>query len=63
MAHNHTNTDGHGNSMTELAQWDRFGENKTNPTSKLSIYYASPYRVIQCKNKETKGQGQKVPFL
>ena len=28
MAQTHTQKDGHGNSMTELAQWGRFSENR-----------------------------------
>ena len=30
MAHNHGRTDGHGDSMTESAQWGRFSENQIN---------------------------------
>ena len=41
MAQRHRQTSGHGNSMTDSAQWGRVGENVQNSVLKKYIYLPS----------------------
>ena len=62
MAHTHTHTDGHGDSMTNSAQWGRVGENCSNRSLK-SIFQKIELAQAGCDTNRATVSSVSVRFF
>ena len=62
MAHTDISTDGHGDSMTNSAQWGRVGKNKQNRTDRKTYRHTNRKKDTQ-KDKKLKVSCMPTLFL